>query len=76
MVNKKLGYWGVQKGGIIASLSFSRSKFNAILNVVRFLYSVILPALFQVFGRVWRGNLSKKVRLAGGTKYSLAFLRE
>ena len=51
-MKKKLGYWGVQKGGIIASLSFSRSKFNAILNVVRFWYSVILPALFQVFGRV------------------------
>ena len=43
---------GFRKGGIIASLSFRRSTFNAILNVVRFWYSVILPALFQVFGRV------------------------
>ena len=37
----------------------------AILNIVRFLYSVIVPALFKVFGRVWRWNRSKKVRLAG-----------
>ena len=43
---------GFRKEGIIASLSFRRSKFRAILNVVRFWYSVILPALFQVFGRV------------------------
>ena len=54
--------------GKFASLSVSRSKFNAILKVVWLRYSVILPAVFHIFGRVWRGNLSKNVRLAGGTK--------
>ena len=39
-------------------------KFKAVLKVVRFWYSVMFPAVFQVYGRVWRGN----VRLAGGTK--------
>ena len=29
----------------------------------------MFPAVFQVFGSVWRGNLSKNIRFAGGTKY-------
>ena len=27
---------------------------------------VIMPALFQVYGNVWRGNLVKNVSFAGG----------
>ena len=70
------GYGGVELRGKFASLSVSRSKFNAILKVVWLRYSVILPAVFHIFGRVWRGNLSTNVRLAGGTKKASAFLRE
>ena len=29
----------------------------------------MFPGVFQVFGSVWRGNLSKNIRFAGGTKY-------
>ena len=49
-------------------LSFSRSSDSLMLNVVGLLYRVTVPALFQTLGRIWRGHLSKKANLAGGTK--------
>ena len=58
---------GVIEFYIFVSSPLSNSSFNAILNVVGLLYRVINPALFHVLGRVYRGNLVKKVRLAGGT---------
>ena len=60
-----LGGRGMFKGNV---LSFSRSSDSLMLNVVGLLYRVTVPALFQILGRIWRGHLSKKANLAGGTK--------
>ena len=56
---------GMFRGNV---LSFSRSSDSLMLNVVGLLYRVTVPALFQTLGRIWRGHLSKKANLAGGTK--------
>ena len=56
---------GMFRGNV---LSFSRSSDSLMLNVVGLLYRVTVPALFQTLGRIWRGHLSKKAKLAGGTK--------
>ena len=49
-------------------LSFNRSSVRLILNVMGLSCKVTVPAVFQTLGRVWRGLLSKKANLAGGTK--------